>query len=319
MGDLILKQRLTQLIQQGITFEASEGKLLIKGDLSVLSPEHKDFLKENKNEIIALIEQTTHEIPLLKSTEKNTLKPLSFSQQSLWLLDKINNGSSHYNLTSTFKLKGKLDYKALNQTFNTILERHDSLRSVFFVDNLGEPVQKNQALHDFTIAIEELDVSIENRQDQILQKIEEETNKIFDLTKDLLLSVRLFKANDLEYFMIVTMHHIASDGWSIGVLVKEFNSLYNSYSRGEPNALPDLQVQYSDYANWQRQWLKGKVLENQINYWKKQLADLPVIHNLPLDKTRPFIQSFNGNTFNSHIDKNTLTALYNFCNAESAT
>ncbi|MEP6931178.1 MAG: MupA/Atu3671 family FMN-dependent luciferase-like monooxygenase, partial [Flavobacterium sp.] len=319
MGDLILKQRLTQLIQQGITFEASEGKLLIKGDLSVLSPEHKDFLKENKNEIIALIEQTTHEIPLLKSTEKNTLKPLSFSQQSLWLLDKINNGSSHYNLTSTFKLKGKLDYKALNQTFNTILERHDSLRSVFFVDNLGEPVQKNQALHDFTIAIEELDVSIENRQDQILQKIEEETNKIFDLTKDLLLSVRLFKVNDLEHFMIVTMHHIASDGWSIGVLVKEFNSLYNSYSKGGSNSLPELKVQYSDYANWQRQWLKGKVLENQINYWKNQLADLPVIHNLPLNSPRPFIQSFNGNTFNSHIDKTTLTVLYNLCKAESAT
>src|ERR1700749_2999876 len=119
MGDLILKQRLTRLIQQGITFEASEGKLLIKGDLSVLTQEDKEFLKENKSEIIALIEQLIHEIPLVKSTDKNTPKPLSFSQQSLWLLDKINNGSSHYNLTSTFKLKGKIDYKALNETFNT--------------------------------------------------------------------------------------------------------------------------------------------------------------------------------------------------------
>ncbi|PIF30222.1 FkbM family methyltransferase/natural product biosynthesis luciferase-like monooxygenase protein [Flavobacterium sp. 9] len=319
MGNLIIKQRLTQLIQEGISFEVSQGKLLVKGNLSALDNAQKEFLKDNKEEIISLIESQTQEIPEIKKTDKELPKPLSFSQQSLWLLDRINNGSSHYNLASTFKLKGKINYEALNQTFATILERHSSLRSSFFVDGHGEPVQKIQDVPNFNVTVEEIDPSIQKFESHILGLIEQESNNVFDLTQDLLLRVKLLKINNEEHILIVTMHHIASDGWSIGILVNEFNILYSSYLRGESNTLPELDIQYADYAYWQRQWLKGKVLDNQINYWKKQLADLPVIHSLPLDSPRPFTQTFSGNTYNSFVEKKTLTALYNLSKAEGAT
>lgn len=319
MGTLNIKQRLTTLIQQGINFEVSLDKLLVKGDLSILDDEQKKFLKDNKEEIISLIQNQTREIPTIQKVDKNVQLPLSFSQQSLWLLDKINSGSSHYNLTSTFKLTGKINYEVLNQTFNTILQRHESLRSYFFVDESGEPVQNVQVVNDFNVVAEEVDAASENIQQYIADIVEQETFKIFDLSKDLLLSIRLLMISKDEHILIVTMHHIASDGWSMGILVKEFNLLYNSYLNKEHNPLTELSIQYSDYAYWQRQWFKGEVLENQTAYWKKQLANLPVLHSLPLDKVRPLAQSFNGNVYNSTIDKNTLKGLHDLCQSEVAT
>lgn len=318
MGNLIIKQKLTKLIQAGVTFEAAPGKLLIRGDLSVLNEDDREFLKDNKEAILSLIEHQTQEVPVIQKMNADIPKPLSFSQQSLWLLDKINEGSNHYNLTSAFKLKGKVNYKALDQTFLTILQRHESLRSCFSVDASGEPVQQIQDLSEFNVAVEELDISQENYESQIIQVIQEETHRKFDLTKDLLLSVRLLKLRPEEHILIANMHHIASDGWSTGILVKEMNALYTSYVKGEPNPLPELSIQYSDYAYWQRQWLKGKVLEEQTNYWKDQLADLPLLHNLPLDKPRPVTQSFKGNTHVSHIDKDLLRVLYDLCQTEAA-
>ncbi|WP_276381415.1 MupA/Atu3671 family FMN-dependent luciferase-like monooxygenase [Flavobacterium sp. H4147] len=319
MGDLMLKQRLARLIQKKVSFEVSQDKLLVKGDLAVLNEEDKQFLKENKQEIISLIENASSEISLVKNTNKENRIPLSFSQQSLWLLDRINNGSSHYNLTSAFKLKGRLDYNALNKAFTSIIERHDTLRSTFFVDNSGEPFQKIQKVERFTIVAEEFDTADSTIESQLFEKIEEETNKIFDLTQDLLVNVRLFKVNANEHFLIVTMHHIASDGWSIGIFVNEISILYNSYLEEKTNALPELTVQYSDYAIWQRKRLQGKILEKQIDYWKNLLADLPVIHNLPLDNPRPFVQTFNGSTYYSKVEAKTLKSLYSLCKTESAT
>lgn len=318
MGNLIIKQKLTKLIQAGVRFEVSQEKLQVRGNLSLLNDEDKEFLKENKAAIISLIEKQTQEVPVIQKIDRNIPRPLSFSQQSLWLLDKINEGSNHYNLTSAFRLKGKVNYKALDQTFLTILQRHESLRSYFLVDESGEPVQQIQAVNHFNVIVEEIDTSLDNYESQIVQIIQDETHKIFDLTKDLLLSVRLLKLGAEEHILIANMHHIASDGWSIGILVKEINVLYTSYVKGEPDPLPELVIQYSDYAYWQRQWLKGSVLEEQTSYWKNQLADLPLLHNLPLDKPRPITQSFKGNIHTSYIPKNILRSLYDICQAEAA-
>lgn len=319
MGNLSIKEHLTALIQQGINFEVSQDKLLVKGDLSIVNEEQKQFLRENKEAIIALIQNQTRETITIQKVAKSVSLPLSFSQQGLWLLDKINNGSSHYNLTSTFKLTGKINYEALNKTFNTILQRHESLRSYFFVDESGEPVQNVQTVNEYHVAVEDVNALSQNTQQYIIEVVEEETFKIFDLSKDVLLSIRLLMISSEEHILVVTMHHIASDGWSMGVLIKEFNILYNSYRKDEPNPLDDLNIQYSDYAHWQRQWFKGEVLEEQTNYWKKQLADLPVLHGLPLDKVRPLTQSFNGDTYHSVLDKNTLKGLQELCQSEVAT
>jgi len=318
MGNITIKQKLTVLIQKGISFELAQDKLRVKGDLSILNEEDKQFLKEQKAAIVLLIEEQTREIPRIQKMDASTPKLLSFSQQSLWLLDKINSGSNHYNLTSAFKLKGKVDYKALNQTCLTILQRHESLRSCFSVNQSGMPIQEIQEIENFNITVEELDVSPADYEESVKQCIEQETQKIFDLTKDVLLSVRLLKRNPEEHILIITMHHIASDGWSMGILIKEFNTLYKGFAEGDANPLPELNIQYSDYAHWQRRWLKGKVLEDHTNYWKGQLAGLPALHNLPLDKPRPVVQSFNGNVYNSWIDKKLLESLSNLCQAEQA-
>jgi len=318
MGNLKIKQKLTVLIQRGLKFELSQDKLLIKGDLSILSEDDKYFLKSNKEAIISLIEEQTKEVLKIQKINTDIPKPLTFSQQSLWLLDKINNGSSHYNLTSAFQLKGDLDYKALDQTFLTILQRHESLRNCFSVNKAGEPVQEVQTVSEFNIVVEELKISIKNKESLISQKVKEEANKIFDLTKDLLLNVRLLKISKEEHVLIVTMHHIASDGWSMGILVNEFSALYASFVKGASSPLSELNLQYSDYAHWQRNWFKGRVLEEHTDYWKNQLSELPVLHNLPLDKPRPIVQSFNGNVHNSLVEKNTLEFLYDLCHSESA-
>jgi hypothetical protein len=318
MGNLAVKQELTKLIQAGLRFEVADGKLQVRGNLSVLSEADKQFLKTHKEEIVLLIEKQTQDIPVIQKVNKNVPKPLSFSQQGLWLLDKINEGSKHYNLISAFRLKGGLDHKALDQTFLTILQRHESLRSTFTVDVSGEPVQKVQDVGDYHVPVQEIDPSAESYETEAAQIIREETHRVFDLTKDLLLSVRLLKLSAEEHILIVNMHHIASDGWSRGILVKEFSVLYSSYVKGEPDPLPALSIQYADYAHWQRQWLKGKTLEEQTNYWKEQLSGLPVLHNLPLDKPRPLTQSFKGSTHVSRIPKSLLTALYDLCQAEGA-
>lgn len=318
MGNLDLKQKLTKLIQAGIRFEISEEKLLVRGDLSLLNEEDKGFLKDNKAAIISLIEHQTQEEPVIQKTGKNIPRPLSFSQQSLWLLDKINEGSNHYNLTSAFKLKGKVNYKALDQTFLTILQRHESLRSCFLVDTSGEPVQQIQHLSHFNVVVEAIDTSREDYELRVIQMLREEAHKVFDLTKDLLLNVRLLKLSEEEHILVVNMHHIASDGWSTGILIKEVNVLYTSYVNGEPNPLPELSIQYSDYAYWQRQWLKGKVLDEQTKYWKDKLTELPLLHNLPLDKPRPVTQGFKGNVHVTQVPKALLKALSDICQKEAA-
>ncbi|WP_343675060.1 MupA/Atu3671 family FMN-dependent luciferase-like monooxygenase [Chitinophaga sp.] len=312
MGDLTIKQKLTLLIQAGLLFEVAEDKLQIRGRLDVLSEDDKQFLRENKGAIIALISQQTATAPVMQQVDRHRPLPLSFSQQSLWLLDRINEGSSHYNQTSAFRLKGVLDYRALDRTFLTILQRHESLRSSFQADAGGEPVQTIQEVTGYNVPVEHI------TEEQIGSIIQEEAKRVFDLTKDLLLHVRLLKINEEEHILIANMHHIASDGWSIGIFVKEISVLYGSYTKGATNPLAPLTIQYPDYAHWQRQSLKGATLETLRNYWKQQLEGLPVLHNLPLDKPRPLSQRFKGSLYTSVIPKNLQTALAEICQAESA-
>ncbi|MCB0644717.1 MAG: hypothetical protein KDC44_23895, partial [Phaeodactylibacter sp.] len=292
MGNLTLKQTLNELIRSGFHFETAQDKLLIKGDLSALSEAQKQFLREHKAAIIQLIENQTAKALPIRPMDSKAPRLLSYSQQGLWLLDKINSGSQQYNITSAFRLAGELDEAALQQTFYTILERHESLRSSFSVNAGGQPVQSVQSAEHFQLLKETLNPVNGDLEAQVVERYKVEAGRVFDLTKDLLLSVQLLRLDNTLHYLIINMHHIASDGWSMGLLVREFTTLYNSYVLGETNPLPDLPIQYADYAQWQRQWLKGAVLQSYIDYWKQQLAGLPVLHNLPLDKPRPRVQRF---------------------------
>ena len=201
---------------------------------------------------------------LFKPRESKDL-PLSYAQQRLWLLDKIDGGSAHYNVPSALRLTGRLDVDALTQAFNTLLSRHEVLRTCFAADDIGEPVQLIRSATVLDIPLTDISSIPEDEREVALSRlVSQESSKPFDLSKDRMLRVQLIRVSADEHVLLATMHHIASDGWSIGILITEFSALYTSYTQGQDNPLPELSIQYADYAQWQRDWLQGEVLSEQI-------------------------------------------------------
>ncbi|WDD98092.1 non-ribosomal peptide synthetase [Thalassomonas actiniarum] len=245
---------------------------------------------------------------------------LSFAQQRLWLLEQMDGSSAHYNLPGALKLSGQLDFSALENAFNTLLKRHESLRTCFVEDEAGEARQMIRPADRIRVTLEDLSGLASPEQGEMLTScIATEAQQPFDLKNDLMLRAKVLKLSDSEHVLLVTLHHIAADGWSMSVLVKEFSALYSGYQQGQAAVLPPLPIQYGDYAHWQRQWLQGEVLDKQLSYWQKQLAQLPQVHNLPLDYARPKVQTFAGDAVESFIAQDQLMKLKNLCREQGAT
>ncbi|MEJ7807602.1 MAG: amino acid adenylation domain-containing protein, partial [Telluria sp.] len=257
--------------------------------------------------------------PLQKMPQGVALLP-SYAQQRLWLLDRIAGGSAHYNMPAAMKLEGVLDQHALDQAFTTILARHESLRTCLVEGADGQPVQVIQTAAPFTVAVTDLSALADGeRQARLAELVTQEADRVFDLGRDRMLRARLLKIAPGEHILLATMHHIASDGWSMAILTNEFSTLYRAYALGQPDPLPPLAIQYADYAHWQRNWLQGDVLEQQLGYWTGQLANLPVVHSLPLDRPRPALQGFAGAMHASRIDAGTSDQLNALCQGAGAT
>ncbi|MES2826375.1 MAG: amino acid adenylation domain-containing protein, partial [Pseudomonadota bacterium] len=284
-------------------------------------------LKELFNtQTLAGLAQTLHRLdpnlarPALLVISRDEVLLPSFTQQRLWLLDQIDQGSAHYNMPSALKLTGKLDCQALNRALDSIIERHESLRTCFAVDVEGQPIQVIQTVAPFIVSMTDLSTVEEGeRQLQLAEFVTDESRREFDLRRDVMLRAQLIKIATDEHILLVTMHHIASDGWSMSILINEFSALYSAYIEGKENPLPLLAIQYADYAHWQRNWLQGEVLDQQLGYWTKQLASLPVVHSLPLDHPRPAMQSFAGAIYSSHLDASISKSLNNLCQSQGAT
>jgi amino acid adenylation domain-containing protein len=201
---------------------------------------------------------------------------LSFAQQRLWLLDSIEQGSTHYNMAATLPLTGQLDVAALQQAFATILQRHQSLRTCFLADDDGMPYQRIiplEQLNPTAISVVDLSSLSANKQQQCLAELaQNERNTPFDLAADVMLRGQLVRLNSDHHVLLVTLHHIASDGWSMGIVIREFSTLYRAYVEGLADPLTPLSIQYADYAYWQRQWLQGEVLASQLDYWQHQFS-----------------------------------------------
>ena len=238
----------------------------------------------------------------------------SYAQQRLWLLDKIEGGSSHYNMPGALRLTGDLNITALTRALNTVIGRHESLRTTFIDGGDGQPLQVIRPAALFEVAVTDLSLLPGAERDaDLAELVATEASKSFDLSADLMLRAQLIKVEAQAHILLVTMHHIASDGWSMAILINEFSALYQAYVQGQENPLPELEIQYADYAHWQRDWLQGEVLDEQLGYWKTQLAALPVVHSLPLDKTRPKTQTFNGATHQSVISLSDSDKLNTLC------
>ncbi|MCA2910642.1 MAG: amino acid adenylation domain-containing protein, partial [Microcystis sp. M034S1] len=220
--------------------------------------------------------------------------PLSYAQQRLWFLDQLEPNSPFYNISLALHLAGNLQVDVLEKSLQEIIQRHESLRTNFATIE-GNPVQIIKPESNWQLTLVNGKDSPKYREEQEIKKwLEIHSHQPFDLANDSLIRATLLKLSDTEHFLLICLHHIVSDGWSMGVFIQELTTLYNAYTKGLEPLLQELPIQYADFAIWQREYLQGEIRQNQLNYWQKQLAAAPALLHLPTDYPRPLQQSFQG-------------------------
>jgi len=222
--------------------------------------------------------------------------PLSYTQEGLWFLYELEPESPIYNIPAAVRIKGCLQVPLLEESLNAVVRRHEILRTTFSRYQ-GEAVQVIAESLTLQLPVVDLSGLAETERESRFQKLaSEEVLRLFDLSRGPLLRGTLARLGEEEHILVLVMHHIASDGWSMGVLFKELAALYEALSAGKPDSLAPVPLQYADYAHWQRQSLQGTILEEQIGYWKNRLAGAPSMLELPVDRPRPSVQGFQGAT-----------------------
>ena len=245
--------------------------------------------------------------PLVRVSRERRL-PLSFAQQRLWFLDQLSPNNPFYNCPGAVRLEGRLDLEILESVINEIVRRHEVLRTRIDVDE-GEPFQVIDAWERRSLELEDLtSFTPEKGEERVRQIAREEANTGFDLGRGPLMRVKMLKLGEERHVALFTMHHIVSDGWSMGVLVREVSAHYKAMCEGKDSPLSEPEIQYADYAVWQREWLKGEVLERQLNYWRNQLGEMPTLE-LPTDRPRALTQSYRGANETSRINGETAERL----------
>jgi len=209
--------------------------------------------------------------------------PLSFAQERLWILDQLKPGNVAYNMPGALRIKGVLDVEVLKRAIGEIIERHEVLRTTFEMkeERLVQVIHPAPEVKIEVVRLEQKEAG--ERETAIRQLVREEAQKPFDLARGPLLRVKLVRASGEEHVLLFTMHHIVSDGWSMGVLAREFGELYEAFIAGHPSPLKELPIQYADYSVWQREWLSGEELNRQLEYWRGQLRGEPPGLRLPTD------------------------------------
>ncbi|AMO93242.1 phosphopantetheine attachment site family protein [Collimonas fungivorans] len=235
-------------------------------------------------------------LPALQAQPRPQIVPLSFAQERLWFLEQLQPGLAQYNIPMAVELHGVLDEQALEQALQALVDRHESLRTRF---EAIDGVPQQQVLAQLQVKWHLVDLSAltaEQGQAQVREVAQAEARQIFDLKTGPLLKASLVRLGAQEHVALLTLHHIVTDGWSMGVFVKELAALYGQYAAGEAAQLAPLPVQYADYAMWQRSWLQGEMLQRQLQYWSEQLQGGPTLLELPTDRPRPVQASFAGAT-----------------------
>jgi amino acid adenylation domain-containing protein len=228
-------------------------------------------------------------------------------------------GSGFYNIAVGVRMIGELRIEEMERSVNEIVRRHEVLRTSFGMIE-GEPVQEIKESEEVRIEIEDMrGVEEGEREERVREKVEEEAGRGFDLRRGPLMRVKVIRVGEEEHIGVMTMHHIVSDGWSMGLLIKEVGALYEAYSRGEESPLPELEVQYADFAAWQREYLQGEVLDQQINYWKRQLESAPAVLEMPTDRPRPAVQGYLGGSYSMTLSRELTEELKQLSRRENVT
>jgi amino acid adenylation domain-containing protein len=260
--------------------------------------------------------------PLISRRPEGTPVPLSFYQQGLWVLSQLMPETSLYHVPKAVRLTGVLDVAALEKTLNHLVARHEALRTTFATTD-GVPMQVISESLEVALPLFDLSELAEDEKEPELRRVlREETRRPFDFEQGPLIRALLVRLAEQEQVLLIAMHHIITDGWSVGIMHREFMALYEAFSSGQPSPLSELKIQYPDYALWHRQWFKGKVYESQLAYWKNQFKTVPPPLELPTDHPRPSMQAhkaFRGSKRKLTLSKELTQKLKELCQKEEAT
>ncbi len=282
--------------------------------MAALSPAKRALLEERLNKK-SPDTSVTEAIPRRPSRESASL---SFAQERLWFLNQFDPESSAYNEPRVIRLSGSLDVKALDKALNHIVARHEVLRTTIVVVD-GSPMQRIAERRTIDLPVIDLRIhSVQDRDAEARRLIDETIRHPFNLSTDLMLRPLLLQLGDQEHILVLVKHHVATDGWSSGLFWREVATLYRAFRTGQPANLPELPIQYADYAEWQRELLQGEVLETQISYWKQQLAGVSDLQ-LPTDRPRPAVQSYRGARQSISFSRELTDTLISLSRKENAT
>ncbi len=274
-------------------------------------PAHRQELLER---LLKQSQITLSQAVLMPRVRDSNQAPLSFAQQRLWLVLQLDPDNVAYNVPEALVFKGPINVAALARSFSEIVRRHEVLRTTFQLVS-GEPKQVIGQPQPITLNVIDLtQLPRPERDTAVTQLINEEAAQPFDLTRGPLLRVKLLKVEDEEHILLMTLHHIVYDGWSQGVLLEELTTLYNAFRLGQDSPLPELSLQYADFAMWQRDWLSGETLEKQLSYWRNKLSGALTVLELPADRLRPAVQSHRGGNELFALPETLSLKLQNFSN-----
>jgi len=290
------------LKSKGIDVFLENEKLKTRSAPGAITAEFAQRIKQNKDELIALLKQeqsiSREVVRNIARVESDQDATLSFGQNRIWFVEQLNRNSSEFNIPLFLDVTGAFQPDIAQQAISRIIERHEILRTVYQKTN--ERVVPKVQEH-FSFQLNCLDIRAlppEQQQHSLQQLIEQDRNRVFDLTSDLMVRASyIHLASDgpeQKGILLFNMHHIASDGWSLGIMVSEFKSLYEALLKGEKASLPDVSIQYRDYAHWQQQFAETGTFSRQVDYWREQLVDIPILHGLPLDYPRPEVKQHAG-------------------------
>ncbi|WP_240695936.1 condensation domain-containing protein, partial [Candidatus Chloroploca sp. Khr17] len=293
---MTIVQFITQLEAAGIQLWLDENHLRYQAPKGALTADLRDQLLARKPEVIAFLRQAIQSVappmtPLVR--DAGTHLPLSFAQQRVWFQAQLEANASLFNMPTVLHLRGRLDAHALSEAFRLLEARHEMLRTTFpEVD--GQPYQQ---INPPSFALEVIDLSelpADQQQAEVARRADFVVGVPFDVAAGPLWRVSLLRLDPTTHVLLITVHHIVADGWSMGIMMSELSTLYGQLTAQLAPELPALPIQYTDYAHWQREWLQGAVLEEHLGYWRQQLTGAPPLLTLPTDFPRPAMQSGRG-------------------------
>ncbi|NVJ28707.1 AMP-binding protein, partial [Myxococcus sp. AM011] len=306
-GHSLLATQVVSRIRSTFDVELPLGELFSSPTVALLS------------ERLELLHGSSSRQPALVPVDRAQPLPLSFAQQRLWFLDQLDPGASTFNIPWALKLTGNLHTEALRQSFNALIERHEVLRTHFAMHE-GQPVQRIQSDVRLALPVVDLRALDSSSRDAEAQRLmREEAIHSFDMSRGPLVHATLVRLADDEYLLLVTNHHIVSDGWSVSVIVRELAAFYRQFSGGEAAQLSPLPIQYADFSVWQRQWLQGEALDAQLDWWRANLSGASLQLELPSDFPRPLVQGFQGARVERMLPRELVDSLNAMCRQEGTT